>query len=567
MDFNPIEELHMSKPTITAVGDVMKAIHPLRSALVLLAIAGCTAGTGGDDTGSTSLVQSPLEQAVDAIGGQEALTGLERLRIEASGSRRIDYEGMTPSDIQDASTYTSTYLHDLATDDLRVDMTRNVLFDAFQFFPEESYSVVLNGEVGGVTAPAGFSPPGAMPSQHVGALRQQQRFFNPHVLLRAALSDPAASGDGGEATYDDRPHRILTLQDGGVELRLFVDAETGLISKLATMENSPLFRDVPIEVLYTDWQVHGTLAVPGRVELYAVEGLVHEEVRTTVDVEPTDVSADAFELPAEAGTPEVDTDRFEFGRQSHQVVEAFFLIVFGYDSGGTVQTSELAPGVMLLGAAHNSVAVVVDGNLVVLEAPITPEHGTAIVSSLEAEFPGMPITHVIQSHHHQDHSAGVRSLADAGATVVVGPGVQSFYEDVLAAPSTLRPDALSRSQSPTAVEEIAANGTTVITGTESTVTAYHLSANSHAADMVITLIDTGEARFVYEADLYSAGYGFSVVVGGPEAFMAGLRDFDIIDADCESPVPLTVIPAHGLVQSLEDSIAELDALGLDIGCP
>jgi hypothetical protein len=31
-------------------------------------------------------------------------------------------------------------------------------------------------------------------------------------------------------------------------------------------------------------------------------------------------------------------------------------------------------------------------------------------------------------------------------------------------------------------------------------------------------------------------------------------------------VPLTVIPAHGLVQSLEESIAELDALGLDIGC-
>ena len=522
---------------------------------------------GAEDSGLMEAEQSPLELAVEAIGGAEALTALSLLRIEASGTRRIDYEGMVPSDIHDASTYTSTYLYDLATADVRVDMTRTALFEAFAFFPVETYSVVLKGDVGGLTAQAGFYPAGALPSQHVGALRQQQRLLNPHVLLLAALADASIVGDGGEEDYDGRAHRIVTIMENGAEARLFVDAQTGVLSKLETLENSPLLRDVPLEVRYMNWQPHGALSFPGTVELYAVEGLVHQEVRSAVTVEPADVAADAFDLPAEAGGAQANADALAFGRQSHQVIEAFFHILFGYDPGGAPQVSELAPGVVLLGSGHNSVAVVVDDALVVLEGAQSPAHGTQIVETLQGEFPGMPISHLIQSHHHQDHSAGVRSFVAAGATVVIGPGVRAFYEQVFAAPSTLRPDALSQSDVVASIQEVAENDTSVIAGGGVTVTAYHVSANPHAADMLVTVIDTGDARFVYVADLYNAGAGFTAVVGGPEAFMAALRDLSIIDAACASAVPMTIISSHGTAQSLEDSIAELVGLGADIGCP
>lgn len=532
--------------------------------VVVLAALGCNPDDGGD-TDTTSL--SALDQAVEAMGGEDALTGLERLRISASGSRSLDYEGMTPSDLYEVTTYSSTVLHDLTTDDLRVDMTRTLLFEALQFFPEETYSMVLTGEVGGLTDQVGFFSPGALPSANVGALRQQRRLFSPHVLLRDALSDPASVVEEGEETFDGRDHRILTLTEDGVEIRLFVDADTGFISKLETLENSPVLRDVPIEVRYDDWEVHDTLAVPGKVELYTIEGLVQEEVRSAVEVEPDDVAADAFELPAEAGTPQVDSDLYAFGRLTHEVVEGFFQIWGAFTPGGAFETSELAPGVTLLASGYNSVAVEVDDSLVLLEAPLSPDHGSAIVAELDASFPGKPITHVIQSHHHQDHSGGVRSLAAAGATLVVGPGVGPFYEDILAAPSTLRPDALSQAPTSTTVEEVAEDGTRVIAGADTTITAYHLSANAHSKDMLITVVDTGDARFVYEADLYNAGFGFTVVVDGPVALMGGLRDLGIIDASCESAVPLSIIPTHGMVLTLEDSIVELQGLGYDIGCP
>ncbi len=544
----------------------MKPTLPSLLAIMSLTIMGCDDQTPDEENPDAS--EKPLlEQAVEAMGGAGSLNDLKRFRIESAGTRRIDYEGMEPSEVHDTSTYTRTYVHDLSTDSLRVDTVRTSVFEAFQFFPPESYSVVLNGDVGGLTAQAGFFPPGAMPSQHVGALRQQQRLFNPHILLRFALANPAAVSDGGEEDYDGLSHRILAIMDQDVEVRLFVNPESGLISKLETMENSPLFRDVPVEVRYEGWKQHGVFSFPTTVELYAVEGLVHEETRSSVDIEPADVAAGAFDLPPEAGTPEVDADEFAFGRQSHLVVEAFFQILFGYEQGGAVEVSELTPGVMLLSAGHNSLAALVDERLVVIEAPISPAHGTHIVETLASEFPGVPISHVVQSHHHQDHSAGVRSLAAVGAKLVVGPGVKSFYEDVLAASSTLRPDALSRVDVETEVEEVAQGATSEIAGPTVTVTAYHMSANTHSADLLLTLVDTGAARVIYVADLYNAGVGFSPVLGGPESFFAAMRDLEIIDQDCVSELPLTIIPSHGLAQSLEDSITELDGLEVDIGCP
>ncbi len=567
----------------------MRPIRTLVIAFVVLLIAaGCSSSDDNDTSSSVQTeqssteesapepttdpvpateTQSPLDQAVEAIGGADSLQNLNQLRIEASGNHRIDYEAEVPTELFDASAYSSTYQFDLTTDALQMDATRTLRFEAFQFFPEETYGVVINGDVGGFTTQAGFFPVGAMPSQYVGALRQQQRLFNPHFLLREALADSALAGDGGSQEYDGRQHNILTIADGDQELRLFVDSETGLISKLETLENNPVIRDVAIEIRYSGWQEYGALSFPTNVELHTIAGLLHDETRSAVELEPTDVPDTTFVLPEGAQDASVDTDALAFGKQSHHVVQAFFAIVFGYDLGGAAQVSELSPGIKLLSAGANSVAVNINDGLVVLEAPLTPAHGTHLIEVLEAEFPGLPITHLIQSHHHQDHSGGIRSFAAEGSTLIVGPGMQSHYENVFDAPSTIRPDALSQSDVDPSIEEVPAEGTIVIDDDETTITVYHLGEIEHAADMVITVIDTAEARLVYEADLYNAGAGFTAVIGGPEELFSALRDLGIVDQACISDVPLTIVPAHGVAQSLEDSLAELAGQGVDVGCP
>ena len=67
---------------------------------------------------------TPFEQAVESIGGREALMGLELLQIESRGSRRVDYESPQPGGLEDVSSYTTTYMFDLLSDDLRTDTGR-----------------------------------------------------------------------------------------------------------------------------------------------------------------------------------------------------------------------------------------------------------------------------------------------------------------------------------------------------------------------------------------------------------------------------------------------------------
>ena len=117
------------------------------------------------------------------------------------------------------------------------------------------------------------------------------------------------------------------------------------------------------------------------------------------------------------------------------------------------------------------------------------------------------------------------------------------------------------------VEEVPLDGAFSIQDGNVTITAHHLSANPHADDMLITVVETGGEVFVYEADLYNAAFGLTLVLGGPESLFAGLRDLDIIDTSCNSAVPLTIIPTHGAPLSLADSLAELADLGIDVGCP
>ena len=304
---------------------------------------------------------------------------------------------------------------------------------------------------------------------------------------------------------------------------------------------------------------------PTTVEFYVGGVLVHQETRLAVELEPS-LPDDHFDLPPEADPTAFDAEAFAFGQQTHHVVEAFFSLGFFYEPQGGFVPTELAPGLTLLASGANTVVIDNDEGLVVLEAPTTPAHGTDIVDAINQLFPGDPITHVVQSHHHVDHASGVRSLVAAGATVVVGNGGGDFWDDVLSAESSIRPDALVSSGVTGVVEELGSEASFIIADDDITTTVYHTPANPHADDMVITTIETGGHMYVFQADLYNAGFGFTLVLGGPEALFEALRDLDIIDPSCDSALPLTIIPVHGIPQTLAASLAELDNAGIDVGC-
>ncbi len=543
---------------------VIMALVTLVATLVSTGASSASAASSRPDTGGRS-TQAVLKKAFNAAGGVDVLSEVETIRIEAVGTTQIRFEGFAPEEVVDTSSYSRTYSVDRADDMIRVDTTRQPLFEGFRFLPEEQFTIVANSAVGYLSDQAVFVPPGDVPTQYVTALGRQQMLFNPQSLLMAAVEDPEIATSDGIVILGGAPHRVFVFDNDVAPIRLHINQRTGLISKLTTTESSPLTRDVEIEVDYFDWQTDSALAYPSRVELL-VDGVpVWEETRSSFTINEG-FPAHHFADLALADPTAYNADQADFGRQSQHHVMGFFEIGFMYSAVNPVAGPiTLVPGVHLLASTANTVVVEQSDGLVVLEAPTSPFHTSNVIDLIEEIWPDQSITHLIQSHHHIDHAAGVRSYVSAGADIVTGPGVGELYQDVLAASSTIRPDALAATPADAVIHEVAEASSLTLVDETNVVTSYHI-ADPHARDMLITAIDNGEQIVVVNADNFNGGFGLSVVLDGPTTFFDGLRSVGLIDDQCDSELPMTIMSIHGFPITLETAITEAIGLGFDIGC-
>jgi len=60
----------------------------------------------------------------------------------------------------------------------------------------------------------------------------------------------------------------------------------------------------------------------------------------------------------------------------------------------------------------------------------------------------------VLSHHHFDHTSGIAAVVAEGSTIVMHESDTAFFERALAAPRTLRPDAIATSGKKTVLEGV-----------------------------------------------------------------------------------------------------------------
>ena len=71
-----------------------------------------------------------------------------------------------------------------------------------------------------------------------------------------------------------------------------------------------------------------------------------------------------------------------------------------------------------------------------------------MIAKAKETIPNKPIRYLINSHAHFDHSGGLRTYVDEGATIVTHQMNQAYYEQAWAAPHTINPDKLAQSKKP-----------------------------------------------------------------------------------------------------------------------
>ena len=111
-----------------------------------------------------------------------------------------------------------------------------------------------------------------------------------------------------------------------------------------------------------------------------------------------------------------------------------------------VQSEKVADGVFYLkGGTHHSVAVEFADYIVVVEAPLNEQRSMAVIDEVKKLIPGKPIRYVVNTHHHFDHSGGLRAYVAEGSTIITNDINRDFYQRTLAGPRTLNPDRLAQS--------------------------------------------------------------------------------------------------------------------------
>ena len=107
---------------------------------------------------------------------------------------------------------------------------------------------------------------------------------------------------------------------------------------------------------------------------------------------------------------------------------------------------KIGDGVWLIaGGSHHSLAVEFADHLAMIEAPLSEARSIAVLEAVSKAIPNKPVRYIVNTHHHLDHLAGLRTYIAQGSTLVTHRDNADFYEKVMFAtlPRTLMPDRLS----------------------------------------------------------------------------------------------------------------------------
>jgi glyoxylase-like metal-dependent hydrolase (beta-lactamase superfamily II) len=166
-----------------------------------------------------------------------------------------------------------------------------------------------------------------------------------------------------------------------------------------------------------------------------------------------------------------------------------------------VESQRLADGVWLVaGGSHHSLAVEFNDFVTVVEAPLADGRSQAVIGEVKRLVPNKPIRYVVPTHHHFDHSGGLRGYVAEGATVVTPEIGRALYEKSFQAPHTIEPDSLTKAPKEAKFETFADKHE--ITDGRRTM-ELHLAQSPHAASVVLVYLP--REGILAESDLYNPG--------------------------------------------------------------
>ena len=311
------------------------------------------------------------------------------------------------------------------------------------------------------------------PQDDQAEIRQFMIWVSPHGFIKAAMEDRNAQLSTRHFVKTGQTFRVIGFTTMGKYRATAEVNEENLPERIVTWIPNPVMGDMQVEIRYENWRDVGNgVKFPGLIHVHQgdhpfVRGMNFMNLEVgNVQVNPANAT---FALPDNIRNAEVPRVN--------------------------VTSQMLAPGVWLLaGGSHNSVALEFRDFIALVEAPQNDARTNAVIAEAKRVIPNKPIRYVLNTHHHWDHSGGIRAAAAEGATIVTHASNDDFYEEVVLAPQsrTLAPDRLSQFPFATTgpgprLLETFEERYALSDGTQTAV-MYHIEGLPHAGDMAVVYL-------------------------------------------------------------------------------
>ena len=373
--------------------------------------------------------------------------------------------------------------------------------------------------------------PGMNATPALGAARDRalQLWMLPHGVLKAAY----LAGADARVTMEGGATIITTPVPGmpGITMSATVDAEN-MIARVEALVDNPVLGDTVVEVTYADYgELGGDL--------------------------PSDVSFPARIVQTQGGHPTLDLTITRVNAYNPYVI---FPLPENVETAAAmppqvnVETEEVADGVWYLtGGSHHSVAVEFDDHVVVIEGPQNDARAIAVIDAVTQAIPNKPIRYVVNTHHHFDHSGGLRAFVAEGATVITQALAKPYYEQVWANPHTVNPDRLAQSPRQPVIEGV--DERHVLSDGTRTLELHRLQDSNHADTMLVAYLPA--ERILIEADVYSPAPPNAPPPASAHPESVNLyNNIERLQLDVAR-----IVPIHGRVVTLDDLRAAIGSAG------
>ena len=345
-------------------------------------------------------------------------------------------------------------------------------------------------------------------------VRVHDLWTTPHGVIKAAMANNSTVAvrnvDGKAMTA------VSFVVPGKYKATALINA-AGMVEQIESVMPHPVSGDTASNIVFSDYKDFGGVKFPARIQQsmggYPVLDLAVNDVKPNAPA--------GIDIPA--------------------LVTAF---------AERVVATKAADGVWMLGGgSHNSVAIEMKDHIMVVESPLYDGRAVPTLQEARKVAGNKPIRFVVNSHHHFDHSGGLRSAVAEGATLVTSELARPFFETTMANPNSIKPDAMQLSGKKAVVAGV--SGKRTFTDGDRVAEVYYIEESVHARGFLMVYLP--KEKILIEADAYTPAAPNTPAPAVPNALHVNLvQNIERLKLDVAN-----ILPLHGRMVPLSELYAAI----------